>query len=144
VAGVTAQRAIRPEADPTPELGTGSEKPSFFDLYSDGMVEADAIEQWVGRWHDGVDPIALGRELYDYLGLSLPEYKLWVYHPGALRCIREARRSGQVLDEAVRARLAGLTSVGSDADPTVVRGLRIWLDAATEAQRYDHKPTVTP
>ena len=117
------------------DVRTGSESRSFLDLYSDGVVSADAIDEWVGRWHDGTDPIALGRDLYDYLGLTLPEYQLWVYDPDALHCILEARRSGDALDEVVGARLAALTRVGGDADPTVVRGLPIWLDAATKANR---------
>jgi hypothetical protein len=117
------------------DVRTGSENLSFFDLYRSGAVEAGAIDEWVGRWHGGTDQVAMGRELHDYLGLSLSEYQLWVYDPDALPWILDARRSGQALEEAVKARFAALTRAGREADPTVVRGLRLWLDAATKTGR---------
>jgi hypothetical protein len=78
--------------------------------------------------HDGHDPAAAGRELHDYLGLSLTEYQLWVYDADALPVILAARRGGRPLDRAVRDRLAALGRGGGMVDGTVTRGLRGWLD----------------
>ncbi len=99
---------------------------SFFDLYSRGAVAAEAIDDWVGRWHD--DPSVAGRELHVWLGLSLPEYQVWVYDADALPLILEARRSGRALDGAVEDRLAALDGADGPVDGTVTRGLRGWLD----------------
>ncbi len=99
---------------------------SFFDLYSRGAVPAEAIDDWAGRWHD--DPSLAGRELHAWLGLSLPEYQVWVYDAGALPLILEARRSGRSLDRAVEDRLAALGRADAPVDGTVTHGLRGWLD----------------
>jgi hypothetical protein len=99
---------------------------SFFDLYSRGAVPAEAIDDWIGRWHD--DPSVAGRELHAWLGLSLPEYQVWVYDAEALPVILEARRSGGTLDGAVADRLVALDRADGPVDGTVARGLRGWLD----------------
>jgi hypothetical protein len=90
-------------------------KVSFFDLYSRGQVGAEAIDDWVGRWHGGSDPASADRELHEYLGLSLPEYQVWTYDPDALPSILRARQSGCVLEAAVRDRVAAL---GPDGRPS--------------------------
>jgi hypothetical protein len=108
--------------------GSEGERSSFFDLYDRGLVGAEAIDDWVGRWHDRQDHSEAEQELHAYLGLSLPEYQVWVYDPGALPYLLAARRSGHPLDEAVEERLAVLGRAGDQADRTVIRGLRIWLD----------------
>jgi hypothetical protein len=100
---------------------------SFFDLYSHGKESAEAIDDWVGRWHDGRDPRAVGRELHEYLGLSLREYQVWVYDADALPYLLDARRAGRSLDEVVAERLAALASAGRTTDRTIIRGLEAWL-----------------
>jgi hypothetical protein len=100
---------------------------SFFDLYSRGAVPAEAIDDWVGRWHD--DSAAAGSEVHAWLGLSLPEYQVWAYDADALPLILETRRSGRPLDSAVRDRLAALDRADRPVDGTVTRGLRNWLRA---------------
>jgi hypothetical protein len=106
---------------------------SFFDLYSRGLVEAEAIDDWVGRWHDGGDQPATARDLHEYLGLTLPEYQVWVYDPDALPYLLNARRSKRALEEIVEERLAALNAADCQADLTVVRGLRAWLDMLARA-----------
>jgi hypothetical protein len=101
---------------------------SFFDLYDRDAVAADAIDDWIGRWHEQADPAAVGREIHDYLGLTLPAYQVWVYDPDALPYLRAARRAGRTLDAVVRERLAALTEEGALSDETTIEGLRVWLD----------------
>jgi hypothetical protein len=101
---------------------------SFFDLYSYGKESAEAIDDWVGRWHDGRDPGAVGRELHEYLGLSLPEYQVWVYDADALPYLLDARRAGRSLDEVVGERLAAMVSSSRPTDRTIIRGLEAWLN----------------
>nr|WP_294543661.1 hypothetical protein [uncultured Rhodopila sp.] len=108
------------------DLGIDARGASFFDLYSRGAVAAEAIDDWVGRWHD--DPSLARQELHAWLGLSLPEYQVWVYDADALAFILEARRSGRSLDRAVEDRLAAMDRADGPVDGTVTRGLRGWLD----------------
>jgi hypothetical protein len=108
------------------EVGLDTRKASFFDLYSRGAASADAIEDWVGHWHDRDDPDAVGRDLHAYLGLTLPEYQVWVHDADALPIILDARRSGRPLAGAVK---AWLFSPDRPVDGTVTRGLMAWLEA---------------
>jgi hypothetical protein len=107
--------------------------PSFFDLYSHGMEPAEAIDDWVARWHDGQDLAAVDRELHEYLGLSLPEYQVWVYDAGALPYLLDARGAGRSLEEAVGERLAAMVSAGRPTDRTIIRGLQAWLNMRATA-----------
>ena len=108
---------------------------SFFDLYDRGEVAADAIDDWIGRWHEQADSAAVGREIHDYLGLTPPEYQVWVYDPDALPYLRAARRAGRALDAVVREHLTALIEAGAPSDETTIEGLRVWLDGATEAHQ---------
>lgn len=110
-----------------PDGPTDQVPPSFFDLFSRGEVSAEAIDDWVGRWHDGQDAAAAGRELSDYLGLTVPEYQVWVSDADALPYLLKARLAGRSLDEVVRERLAAMRSVGRPGDRTVIGGLQAWL-----------------
>jgi hypothetical protein len=104
-----------------------NEPKSFFDLYGSGNVASEAIDDWVGRWHDGS---AAGQELHIYLGLTLPDYQVWVYDPEALPVVLHARQTGTPLVEAVRIHLAALARAGSTTDRKVIRGLQTWLDVS--------------
>jgi len=113
------------------KLAANTRTATFFDLYSRGAVAAEAIEDWVERWHQGQDPAAVGRDLHDYLGLSLPEYQVWVYDPDALPVLLDARRQERALEAAVRDRLAALEASVPPTDGMVLRGLRTWLAGRT-------------
>jgi hypothetical protein len=107
---------------------------SFFDLHGLGMASAKAIDDWVGRWHEGIDPAAVGRELHEYRGLSLPEYQVWLYDSDALPYLLDARRTHRSLDEVVGERLTAMIDAGRPADRTVIRGFQVWLNARSRAQ----------
>ncbi len=109
------------------DTSIGTEPLSFFDLYSRGLVEAEAIDYWIGRWHANADQHMAGRELHEYLGLTLAEYQVWVYDPDALPYLLDARRSKRSLDKIVEERLTALKQADCPADQTAVRGLRTWL-----------------
>jgi hypothetical protein len=117
------------------ELGIAKTALSFFDLYDRGAVAADAIDDWIGRWHEQAAPAAAGRAIHDYLGLTLPAYQVWVHDPDALPYLRAARRAGRTLDAVVRERLTALVTGGALSDETTIEGLRVWLDRAAEAHR---------
>jgi hypothetical protein len=106
---------------------------SFFDLCSNGTESAHAIDDWVGRWHDGIDPAAVGHELHEYLGLSLAEYQVWVLDADALPYLLDARRAARPLDEVVRERLAAMVSAGRPMDRTTILGLQAWVNLRAAA-----------
>ena len=110
----------------------GAEELRFFDLYSRGLLEPDAIDEWVGRWHRVADQAGIHPEVHAYLGLSLPEYQLWVYDPDALPTVLQARRSGKPLTLLVEQRLLALASDAPLADQTLLSGLKAWLRAQTQ------------
>jgi hypothetical protein len=66
--------------------------PTFYDLFSRGEVGAEQIDDYVDRWHDGLDKWAKQMPLHEYLGLTWPEYQNWVRDAGALPRILAARR----------------------------------------------------
>lgn len=72
------------------------------DTFVDAVLDCTAlwtdIEDWVRDWHDGRDD---GRKLREYLGMTRPEYRLWVECPKALRMIIAARENEQPVEEFI-------------------------------------------
>lgn len=61
---------------------------TFIDEVLNGTALWTDIESWVQDWHDRNGG---GQELHEYLGMTWPEYQLWVERPAALRMIIAAR-----------------------------------------------------
>lgn len=61
---------------------------TFIDEVLSGTALWTDIESWVRDWHNGNGS---GQELHEYLGMTWPEYQLWVERPAALRMIIAAR-----------------------------------------------------
>lgn len=82
---------------------------TFIDLVLSGRVRHGEIEGFVERWHELSDN-SPGTELevYEYLGMTWPEYRLWVEQPESLRFIIAARRAEQPVEEVLeKTKLAG-------------------------------------
>lgn len=60
---------------------------NFMTLLMEGSVRAEAIDDYVERWHTGTvsDP------LHTFLGMTWEEYGAWVQDPKALAAIVERR-----------------------------------------------------
>jgi hypothetical protein len=71
---------------------------TFIDEVLDGTAFWTDVDDWVQNWHAGRGG---DQELHEYLGLSWPEYQLWVERPDALRLIIAAREHEQPLDAFV-------------------------------------------
>ncbi|HEY1931501.1 MAG TPA: hypothetical protein VGG99_05780 [Acetobacteraceae bacterium] len=104
-----------------------SEATRFFDLYSRGDVTPDAIEDFVGRWHDDVDPWARDMPLHEYLGLTHEEYEVWLYDPRSLPCILRSRQSGEDLVRIMAERYDELLATNRLEDQTALFSLGNWL-----------------
>ncbi len=72
-------------------------KRSFVERYLAGELGADAIDDFIDRWHAGEGH----GDLAQYLGFTQSEYAAWVERPDALPCILEARRPGTDLQRAL-------------------------------------------
>jgi hypothetical protein len=49
--------------------------PTFVDLYLAGLVAEDAVHDYIEEWHEQAEPSG---ELHEWLGLTWPEYAVWV------------------------------------------------------------------
>jgi hypothetical protein len=71
------------------------------ETFVDQVLTGDAlwteIDDWVERWHAGSG----GSELHHFLGMTWPEYKLWVEQPSTLRVILAARELTKDVDELI-------------------------------------------
>ena len=106
--------------------------PTFFDLYNQGEVGADQIHDYVGAWHDAHETWARQIPLHEYLGLTWPEYQVWVCDADSLPVILEARVSTVPLTVIVGKYLAmkyvEQSRTGRRAtDGTAILCLRNWL-----------------
>lgn len=71
---------------------------SFIDRCITGDAFLDEVDEYVDAWHD--DDTSEDVELYEYLGMTLLEYSLWVTNPKILGSIVDERRKGRNLENA--------------------------------------------
>jgi hypothetical protein len=67
-----------------------SEVLTFIDRCLQGAAAPDQIDQYVALWHDGA--IGHDLELRELLGMSRPEYALWLQDANAIHSIIAARQ----------------------------------------------------
>ncbi len=100
------------------------EAQTFFSLYSDGLIRADQIDDFVEAWHNSGNEEK--RSLSEYLGMTDDEYAIWVMSHGALPAILAARRDRRKLADAVADYLAGLQRT-HPANRPAIHALSHWL-----------------
>lgn len=95
------------------------EQRTFVKLCLDGDALAEDIDDFVDVWHQG----GTGLPLYEFLGFTHDEYKLWVERPNSLDLILYARRFARGLDEVRTAdqfhRLAARSLSADDQDELI-------------------------
>lgn len=110
--------------------------PTFFDLFSRGRISADRIDDYVDAWHDAHETWAGRVSLHEYLGLTWPEYQVWVCDADALPAIMEARVSGRPLIAVIAERVESMRAAGRPTDGTTIFTLGNWLkQSASDASR---------
>ncbi len=95
---------------------------NFITLYSAGNVLEDDIDDFVANWHQ----TETGMPLNEYLGMSRPEYALWVADPDVLPFIADARRQQRDVS-AVIEDFHALPLAARAASPQKARELMIWM-----------------
>ncbi len=80
-------------------MSNSTHRLTFVDLYADGSVTADDIDDFVDRWHEET-PTVDGRlvPMSEFLGMTRDEYEAWVRDasmlPHIVRARQEQRRKG--------------------------------------------------
>lgn len=66
---------------------------AFMELYRDGAVTADDVDDFVDRWHAAACRASNPPSLHEFLGMTGDEYASWVHDPASLPHIARARMS---------------------------------------------------
>jgi hypothetical protein len=72
---------------------------TFLQEVLEGTALWTDIDDWVDRWHAGENE----GELYEFLGMSWDEYRLWAEQPAALRFIIAARERDEPVEALLQA-----------------------------------------
>ena len=70
---------------------------NFISLCANGQLSLDKIDDYIDQWHDSSSEL----ELYDYLGMTQKEYRLWVHVPDILWLIIMAKKQKCSIDEVL-------------------------------------------
>lgn len=62
---------------------------TFISLCLTGKLQPIDIDDFVEVWHTG----AFKKEVWEFLGLTLEEYRHWVERPGSIKDIMEQRQN---------------------------------------------------
>ncbi|CAK0755963.1 conserved hypothetical protein [Gammaproteobacteria bacterium] len=57
------------------------------------------IDDYIDAWHEG--KAGAGMELYEFLGMTLTEYAMWIERPEILYFIIDAHLSGKSIQEVI-------------------------------------------
>jgi hypothetical protein len=99
---------------------------SFLDLYSDGKVTAEHIDDFIDAWHESDD--SEQRPLSEFLGMTEDEYSVWLASHRVLPLLVAARRDGRSVAAVVQQHLADLQHAAAPADETAIYVLSHWLE----------------
>ena len=101
----------------------------FLELYRDGKVSAQQIEDFIEAWHDSAETEQCS--LAAFLGMTEDEYTVWMASRRALPAIIGARQQGRPLAELVAEHLKELQRLASPADRSAIQVLSHWLAKRT-------------
>lgn len=104
-------------------------QPMFMDLYSDGYVMADEIDDFIDHWHEEA-PVAAGRPmpLHEFLGMNRDEYEAWVHDASVLPHIMRARIRKTPLDVVMREHIDDMRLAARANNETAIEALGKWLE----------------
>src|SRR5690242_14356352 len=97
---------------------------SFIDLYLDGKVLADDIDDFIDSWHTQSSDI----NIYDFLGFSEEEYSAWLRDPDSLPHIACARLKDLPLSTVISTAVAEMPIAARSTNSANVRRLMHWLE----------------
>jgi hypothetical protein len=68
---------------------------NFVELCIQGKCSLNEIDNYIDQWHDSDTTL----QIYDYLGMTQREYRLWVSMPNSLWLIIAAKKQQCSIDE---------------------------------------------
>lgn len=95
---------------------------SFVGLCVKGELLLDDIDDFIDEWHESDSD----QEIFEYLGMTQQEYRLWVHDPDILPFIITARVQGRSIDEAMKD-IHDLPMAARADSPAKARFLMKWL-----------------
>ena len=98
----------------------------FLELYRDGKVSAQQIEDFIEAWHNSDDTEQCS--LAEFLGMTEDEYTVWMASRKAPPAIAAAREQGRPLVELVADHLVELQRAAVPTDRSAIHVLSHWLD----------------
>ena len=102
--------------------------PTFVEDVLAGRALPEDIESYVEAWHDAPEGSAAARsEVYEYLGLTWDEYRLWGERPESLRFTFAARRTNVSIEQLLRSAQMVDAAARTASDGEAAKVLR-WLE----------------
>lgn len=98
------------------------EEENFVNLCARGELLLDDIDDVIDRWHDSDSD----DEIYEYLGMTKQEYRMWVHDPDILPFVITARTQGRSIDE-VMGDIHDLPMAARADSPAKAKFLMKWL-----------------
>ena len=95
---------------------------SFVSLCASGELLLDDIEDSIDEWHESESEL----EIYEYLGMTQQEYRMWVHDPDLLPFIITARMQGRSIDD-VLGDIHDLPMAARADSPATAKFLMKWL-----------------
>lgn len=95
----------------------------FVSMCANGELLLEDIDDFIDEWHESDS----AEEIYDYLGMSQQEYRLWVHDPDMLPFIVTARSQRRSIDD-VLADIHDLPLAARADSPSKAKFLMEWLE----------------
>ncbi len=108
-------------------MSSALKPPTFMELYGDGHVTADSIDDFIDRWHDEAAAGA-SVSVNEFLGMTQGEYEAWVHDASVLPHILRARSGENSLDGAVREHVETMRLEAGAGKHSAIQALGQWLD----------------
>jgi hypothetical protein len=98
---------------------------NFIELCLTGNALIEEVDDFVDQWHEGSDKVSLR----DFLGMSEPEYSLWINDPDVLPYVILSRREERAFVEVVNDNYYNSTRLAARSDQGAkIRQLKEWLE----------------
>jgi hypothetical protein len=100
-----------------------SSRQTFVAACLSGRAFLSEVDDYVDSWHDSEGDVG---ELYEFLGMTADEYRLWVERPDSLRFILAARKNGIPVHDLFLERGGLMAAARAEERSEAVQVLR-WL-----------------
>jgi hypothetical protein len=106
---------------------------SFMDLYTNGYVMDDEVDDFVDQWHESPYMDETSVSLSDYLGMTDEEYEVWLHDASVLPHIVRARQKRIPLDDVLHDHVEDMLLAARADNKTAVEALGKWLSRRKKA-----------